>query len=192
MSSGSRQFFMIAVVVFLASGVCLGNEKKLTWCKHKDITCADTTITGWHSTSTTKLQTDDDGSGEADFACNTTLTKDGDTKADWDAGGVGAQPETNAECVKAFDSLKDLGYICGVVTSIKWDSQSCLALRGGAQNTILCTAAMPGVALAHEVGHLAGIAGDYKPGITSRIMNAALDGSENRVICDERTKFLAL
>ncbi|MCY2926115.1 MAG: hypothetical protein NT031_11860 [Planctomycetota bacterium] len=185
----NKRIFRLCLYSALVTGVCgmpvAANEKKLTWHVYSGITCTDATITGWHTTGTARLQSDD-AAGDADVACSTTLTKDGDTDRTWTIPGGDASCDTDDETRAALDEIKDK--TCAVVTKITWDGGSKLALYGGYQNRILTTPDMPAIALAHEVGHMAGL-GDLNPTVTKRIMNFEISGDEDRVICSEKTKF---
>jgi len=187
----NRRFSIVASVAFAvclaANSLCLANTVSLTWHKHTSATCPDATIDGWHSSSTTALKTDDDGAPLDDVACDTTLQRSGSVDTTWTYTGGDDVITSTTERTAAFAGMTRN---CAVVSSISIGGSTILGCCQG-HNKIIMTSGAPAITLAHEVGHKASLS-DLNPTITSRIMNYALGGSENRVICTERDAFLGL
>ena len=200
-STGRNMLLVTAVLGLMFVSLAYGNQVNLNWHKHNNTTCDDSTINGWHTTSTQRLCKDDDGADPNDVSCNTKLAKSDATNTTWTYTDGDEVILSTTERDKAFAGMTRT---CAVVTRIavagsgfgEW------AWHSGGKILMAATASgignVPGVVLAHEVGHKAGIVGDFgnpgNPPVTDslRIMNGSISGSEKHVITSEKTSFESL
>lgn len=139
-----------------AMAACGCPEKvwELTWHRHDNLTTSDATIGGWHSTGTSRLQSDDDGAGSDDVEACAELKKNGATDTGWTYTG-GDEFVDNSTELAALRSgqTKDVA-----IVKTSWDG------RNGSTNTSTGKIALfvddslfNAITLGHEVGHKAGL-----------------------------------
>ncbi|MCY2927501.1 MAG: hypothetical protein NT031_19100, partial [Planctomycetota bacterium] len=165
----------LAALCWLINGnAALGNALTIVWDTHKDTSITNGAIEGWHSLSTTRLCADDDGAGTADRHVATTLTA-GAITGGWDPkdGGtsIPAAITSEAIAIKALAAVPNWG---GVVTSMNWGGDEILGYGSTGAKKLLMpkdpSSSEPdfGVALAHEVGHNAGLGHNATAGFIMR------------------------
>ena len=175
--------FSIGILYVASNLICHANTVSLTWHRHEDTTTTDSTIVSWHTEGTNKLRCDDDGAGSADVACNTTLSKSGETDTAFSYAAGDNVIDNQTEWIACFNAMTRT---CCALTSC-YGGQT----GGYYSGKITIFQSAKKATLVHEVGHKAGLS-DINPEITLRIMNYTASDSKNRVITSEKNSYEAL
>jgi len=194
MFSGYRRWLTPAVAaLLLIASAAYSNPVDLTWHRHQNTTTSSSTMQQWHDEGTDRLCTDD---GAGDVSCEAVLNISGSIDTTWTYTGGGDDTISGgSELGNAFAGMTN---DCAAVTSVSLPgiAGTILGVCQISTGKIIVVNTTNDAVLGHEVGHKAGITGDYgnsgnppEPD-PDRIMNGSLDG--DKVSSDESDKYEAL
>jgi hypothetical protein len=183
----------LVIAVFMIT-MASANTVLMTWQVHNDTTGVDSsTIQGWCSNGSDKLQ-EDNASGDADVSVCTTLETSGTVSTTWEYSPADGTPDIITSAGERDNAFNGMSKKCAVVTELNVDGGSGEwawwredSLASDDDDDILFAKDVTGTILAHEVGHVAGL--DHCATTTMRIMNETADGTENRVVSSEKDDF---
>jgi hypothetical protein len=183
----------LVIAVFMITSAS-ANTVSMTWQVHNDTSEVDsTTIDGWCTNGSDKLE-EDNASGDADVSVCTTLERSGTVSTTWTYSPADGTPDVITSSGERTNAFNGMTKKCAVVTELNvgggsgewawWREDS---LAGDDDDDILFAKDVTGTILAHEVGHVADL--DHCTTTTDRIMNATVDGTEDRAVSSEKDNF---
>ncbi|MHC5060584.1 MAG: hypothetical protein ACYTFK_05820 [Planctomycetota bacterium] len=142
--------FRIACIIgiLLIQPVLVSAVHTRTWHVHANVTTTDGEIGSWHTSGTSRLQTDDDGAGSDDRVCCLVISK-GATQTGWTYVGGDDVIGSSAEQITCFNAMLRNS---AALTS-KYNGSP-----GSKYGTKIHIFGDPDCStLVHEVGHIAGL-----------------------------------